>query len=78
MASGKIENIDQLLLNLGTQIDLTTGKDLFIKDQIEKQAEDQRLLQRQAIAQQIVLQTCIELKPKLNRQVYNDMLTIMA
>ena len=33
----KPTNIDNLLSNLGNQIDLETGKDLFLQDQIEEQ-----------------------------------------
>jgi hypothetical protein len=73
-----IQSIDDLMDNLSARMDLKTGKDLFLQDQIEVHKKKQAMLQQKAIAMQVVTQICLDLKPKLNRSVFSDFLTIVG
>lgn len=75
--ANQIENLDQLFLTLSKKVNLNSGENLLLKDQLINQEQRQAELQEEAIGQHILVQINSELRKTLGRDVYHGMMQLM-
>ena len=78
MKKGEINSLDSLFEVLATKVDMKTGEDLILKDQVNQLEKKQSELQQTAIKQQLIVQKCLEMRKNLNKHVYKELMAIFG